>query len=124
MINDRFGHAEGDRAIQAFVEVVQREIRETDLLARFGGEEFVILMPETDLSQAVKAADRICVAYRQYRLETINEAQRIEMAVSIGAAVLQEGDQTPEQLITRADEAMYIAKNTGRNRVASIPEES
>jgi diguanylate cyclase (GGDEF)-like protein len=103
-INDEHGHLAGDELLRGFGEVLGETIRETDLACRFGGEEFVVVMPETDLAGAGRFAERI----RQMT------EQRLETSVSAGIAMALDGD-TPKSLVGRADEALYAAKHSGRN---------
>lgn len=111
-INDTYGHAAGDDALSNFVRRTNGGLRAIDSLARIGGDEFAILMPETDLSNAVIAAERL---HRQQ--DANHDATTAERATcSIGIAAFRDGD-TLESLLHRADEALYKAKAMGRNRV-------
>ncbi|GAA5218691.1 diguanylate cyclase [Corallincola platygyrae] len=110
-INDRYGHDVGDRVLQSFTKAVTPLLRETDMLARLGGEEFAILMPHTDLSAAITVSERL----RQAIAHMMDEPQ---VTVSIGVTAYQHG--MPEtELYRRADTALYQAKTLGRNRVMS-----
>lgn len=111
-INDRFGHQVGDRALIAFVATVRGLLRQADQLGRFGGEEFVVLLPETPAEQALAIAERIRAAVQQSATEP-------RCTVSIGVASLQDGDGSVDTLLARADAAMYRAKELGRNRVVA-----
>jgi diguanylate cyclase len=112
-VNDRFGHAAGDRALKALAERLAGNVREADFLARYGGEEFVVLMPKTDRTAAATAAEKLRALVEtcpfQYR-----EA-RVPITVSCGVAEFLPGD-TAEQVFDRADRALYRAKQAGRNR--------
>jgi diguanylate cyclase (GGDEF)-like protein len=114
-VNDRWGHANGDRVLVMLADVLRAELRAGDLAARHGGEEFLALLPGSDVAQALEAAERIrrSVAARRITFDGSDEA--IGITVSIGIATL-EGDETVEQLIARADAAMYHAKGEGRDR--------
>jgi diguanylate cyclase len=105
-VNDQEGHLSGDRVLQELARLLDEGIRETDIVARFGGEEFVIVMPHTDLMGA-------CVFAERLRMDV---AERMTITISGGVALAQEGDST-ETLIARADTALYGAKTAGRNRV-------
>jgi len=124
-INDSHGHAAGDEALKEFTIRVRREIRGIDLLARFGGEEFVVLMPDADAAQGQAVAERLrqLVAEEPFRLNY--SGIDIPVTVSIGVAISQRDTDTGEDMLRRADEALYAAKNQGRNRVvlaeADIP---
>jgi diguanylate cyclase (GGDEF)-like protein len=111
-VNDEFGHDVGDAAIRAFAHVIQGQIRRNDLAARFGGEEFVVLMPEADTECALHCAERIRTRFGQ---ETIPPIPR-PVTASFGVTAL-EPDDTVMSLFKRADDALYKAKGAGRNRV-------
>ncbi len=117
-INDVHGHDAGDRILKQFATGISRNIRGIDLACRFGGEEFVVIMPETDMAIASLVAERI----RQYT-ETfsfdVGNATPVAMTTSIGVTSLGGSDDTPETILKRADEALYRAKNDGRNRVSA-----
>lgn len=111
-INDRFGHQVGDRALITFVGTVRGLLRQADQLGRFGGEEFVVLLPETPTEQATAIAERIRAAVQHAPTEP-------RCTVSIGVASLQARDHDTDTLLARADAAMYRAKELGRNRVVT-----
>jgi diguanylate cyclase len=112
-INDDYGHKAGDKALILIAEQLQKNLRESDFLARFGGEEFVVLMPETDLDAALVAANKLreAVAGCQFHYQGAN----VRITISAGLAQLREDDSS-ESLFQRADQAMYGAKSAGRNR--------
>ena len=114
-VNDVYGHAAGDQALRHFAAIAARSIRSEDLLARLGGEEFVVLLPETDQASALILADRIRSAIEATPL-TLPEGS-IVMTVSIGVGTLSAAEATPESLLQYADKALYVAKERGRNRV-------
>lgn len=109
--NDEFGHVLGDDVLLCFAELLRMDIRQTDLVARFGGEEFVVLLPETTEEGARMLAER----YRA-RVESTNFPGK-KITTSIGLAVWQPRFEQPEQFIDAADQALYAAKRAGRNRV-------
>ncbi|MFN7695076.1 MAG: GGDEF domain-containing protein [Burkholderiales bacterium] len=113
-INDTYGHAIGDRALQHLAELVRRTLRSSDLAARVGGEEFVLLMPGVDQEQALQTAERlrVCIASQPLRLTDL----KLPMTVSLGVACGRSEDDC-DLLIARADEALYRAKAAGRNRI-------
>lgn len=115
-INDEFGHLVGDSVLRQIGDLLRREVRSVDTVARYGGEEFVIILPETGAKGARKFAERI-----RARVERHNFAEAgdpLHTTVSIGVAgVTAEDAPTPELLLARADEALYRAKNDGRNLV-------
>lgn len=115
-INDTFGHGAGDDVIQFVGNTVQGAVRTTDKVARFGGEEFVVLLRETDLNNAMLLAERI----REHMCRNVVEVRNdrtVHVTVSVGVALARHKDRDIADVIERADRALYIAKTTGRNRV-------
>lgn len=115
-INDNYGHPAGDIVLQEFARLCREAVREIDLVGRYGGEELIILMPETDLATSTTVAERIRAHIEQGL--TPQEGRFEAITVSIGVAAKDENTVDLETLIARADQAMYIAKHRGRNRVA------
>jgi diguanylate cyclase (GGDEF)-like protein len=113
-LNDLQGHAAGDRALVAVAEVLSNELRPTDLLGRYGGEEFVAMLHDVNQEQATHVATRLC--RRVHRMEIPVNLNDLRLSVSIGVAMRSMGD-TLESLIERADQAMYYVKLHGRNHV-------
>lgn len=114
-INDCYGHAVGDEAIRAFVRCVEKTIRTTDILSRYGGDEFLVLLNNTPLDGAVLLAERIRkVVEEEGRLG--HTAPDLRLSTSIGVAALQPGESA-ESLVARADAALNLAKQQGRNCV-------
>lgn len=111
-VNDTYGHAAGDLCLQSLVECTEKSVRISDMIFRYGGEEFAIILPETDLQGVLRLAKRI--RRRVERLQTLVNKQAISMTVSLGITVLLETDDD-KTLFTRADEALYKAKREGRN---------
>lgn len=120
-VNDRFGHDRGDRALRELSARIEQCIRLEDVLARFGGEEFVVLLPGADTRRAQVIAERICAAVAE-RPFTGTGAEPIDVTVSIGLATCPAGESTNalETLIDQADQAAYRAKQGGRNRVEAL----
>jgi diguanylate cyclase (GGDEF)-like protein len=116
-VNDTHGHAIGDQVLQGVAECCRKELREVDVIGRYGGDEFVALLPETGLSAACQVAERLRKSIAEKVLDT--KAGQITVTVSLGIAVLDDEHLTPETLIDRADQALYVAKHNGRNRVWS-----
>ncbi len=114
-INDDHGHAAGDEMLKSLFHESQNLLRETELLARIGGEEFAVLMPDTGLEGASHLAERIRQAVAGHTL--IFNGQEIRCTISIGIATLRPTDTGIEECLRRADHAMYRAKQQGRNRV-------
>lgn len=115
-INDNFGHQAGDRALQAIAQQAAASLRQHDVLYRYAGDEFVILLENTPLADAVAVAERVRQAAENIRF-TYRGSQELRITVSLGVAPSRPND-TPETLFERADKALYAAKNQGRNRVA------
>jgi two-component system cell cycle response regulator len=116
-INDSFGHDVGDEALREFAVRLASNVRAVDLPCRYGGEEFVVIMPGTQIGDAEKIADRIRrhVAGSPFRVNGTPEPMIVTISIGV-AATLGEGD-TAEALLKRADEAVYAAKAAGRNMV-------
>lgn len=112
-LNDRFGHEAGDSALRVLARVMREELREQDIIGRYGGEEFVVALPGADRAHAMRVAERI--RQRLQDLATADPAHAMR-TVSIGVATLHTDEDTTT-LLKRADEAMYAAKAAGRNRV-------
>lgn len=115
-INDTYGHPTGDKVLQGFARGCKESIREIDLIGRYGGEELMILMPETEIEMATQVAERLRVSICENQM-TVDD-QVLNITVSIGIATKDENTLELDTLIARADQAMYIAKHRGRNRVA------
>ncbi len=113
-INDTYGHAAGDEVLRNLVEVARRELREHDLLCRYGGEEFAIVFPETDQAGAEVAAQRLLSAFEN--AETATENGLVRATVSIGGTRIDVHNDSLESALSRADAALYEAKAGGRNR--------
>lgn len=114
-INDRFGHLQGDRVLQALAEVIRASLRGTDSAYRYGGEEFVVLLPETAARAAVQLAERLRTAFAGLKLP-LDGGQEVSATISIGVAEWLP-DEDEQNLIRRADEAVYSAKHRGKNCV-------
>jgi diguanylate cyclase (GGDEF)-like protein len=117
-INDTYGHPVGDLAIKALADICNKALRPQDILARYGGEEFVLALPHTEAEGAAVVAERIRQTVEQ--IELITEAGPVRFTVSIGISTYMK-DLPLEQIVGRADEALYKAKQSGRNRVVSLP---
>ena len=114
-VNDRYGHAAGDRVLQHAASLAARIVRGTDTLARYGGEEFAVIAPETDGEQARQMAERIRTAISAS--EILTEKGPVRVTASFGIALLEADDAGPESVMGRADAALYAAKAAGRDRV-------
>lgn len=114
-INDTYGHSAGDAVLRTFAHTVQNQIRPGDTFGRYGGEEFLLMLPDTLAASAATLAERVRLAIEQMRCAELGPA--IVVTVSIGVAEFFPGEPVT-QTIGRADEALYQAKSAGRNRVA------
>lgn len=112
-VNDNYGHLAGDKVLTVIAKLLSKQIRKTDFVARFGGEEFIMLLPETSLATTMKVVDllRQKIANCEFHFRD----QRVPVTASCGVALASEND-TIESLFRRADEALYLAKKSGRNR--------
>ncbi len=116
-INDAFGHAIGDRMLERVAQVARAQLRDADLIGRYGGEEFVVLLPVTNAQQAYLLAERIRAGAAEIRIETGDgSSATATLSIGIAEALRAPQDKSVEDAIRRADEAMYAAKKAGRNR--------
>ena len=115
-VNDTHGHDSGDAVLREFALRLRRNIRGVDLACRFGGEEFVVLMPDTDYRQAQGVAERVRMAVAERSFDT-GRGRQLSVTVSVGVALNESPADTPEMILKRADVALYRAKREGRNRV-------
>lgn len=115
-VNDQYGHLVGDAVLRAVGQRLKKALRETDLLGRYGGEEFSVLLPETDLESAREVAERLQACIAGEPIPT--EAGPLSVQISIGVAALDGRTPNLQTLIKRADQAMYRAKDGGRNRIS------
>ena len=111
-INDTFGHEIGDIVIKQLVEISKICIRESDLIVRFGGDEFVILLPNTNIQSARFVANKLINKINEY-----NKNKEFKFSISVGISHYQIGDNSIDNIIQRADEALYEAKRVGKNCV-------
>jgi len=118
-INDTYGHSAGDVVLQEVAARIKDNLRGVDMVARIGGEEFLVVMPDTQLDQARMAAERLCRVVNETPVVTPNTQTAIPVSLSIGVAMggLRDDAQSVEQLIEFADRALYAAKSDGRNQV-------
>ncbi|NMB55010.1 MAG: diguanylate cyclase [Leptolinea sp.] len=114
-INDTYSHAVGDHVLRAMADRWKKSVREVDILGRYGGDEFVVLLPETDLDSAIQVADRLRLAIGSKPIET--PAGEIPLTVSLGVAEINDAVTTFDALIETADHAMFEAKTSGKNQV-------
>jgi diguanylate cyclase (GGDEF)-like protein len=117
-VNDTYGHATGDRVLRELGQVLKRMKRETDLVARFGGEEFCVLCEETDARGAKLLAERVREELAATELQT--ELGTLRITASLGVATFPDHAKSAEDLFSQGDKALYQAKNQGRNRVCTV----
>ncbi|WP_426143340.1 diguanylate cyclase [Pseudomonas sp. DWP3-1-2] len=115
-VNDTYGHQAGDAVIRRVAEVIRRHARDTDVVGRYGGEEFAVLLPDTDKEGARVFSERLRQAIEAEVVE--HEGQRIRCTISLGVADLSQPLEGYESLIERADQALYDSKENGRNQVS------
>jgi two-component system, cell cycle response regulator len=118
-INDSFGHDAGDDVLRQLATRIRKSIRGIDLACRYGGEEFVIVMPETDMAVATIVAERLRRRIAAEPFTVQQGARQIESTISVGIATLDAADDTVAKILKRADQALYRAKRDGRNRVVA-----
>jgi diguanylate cyclase (GGDEF)-like protein len=118
VVNDRFGHLEGDRLLQAVAATIAESVRDIDVVTRFGGEEFAIILPGANQRDAFAVAERVRCAVEALEYTTAANA-RIQITISAGIATLQDTIHTPAQLVGVADRRLLEAKRTGRNRTVT-----
>jgi diguanylate cyclase (GGDEF)-like protein len=114
-VNDTYGHTVGDKILQGVAECCRHELRGVDVVGRYGGDEFVILLPENDLVAAEQVAERLRKSIAKRRLNTTKGPAKV--TASLGVVTMDSENPTLETLLTRADQALYVAKQQGRNRV-------
>ena len=115
LVNDNYGHGVGDAVLRHFAELAGNEMRKVDTLGRLGGEEFAILLPDTDLPGAQFVAERL-----RQRVESsafLSKGQPVALTVSVGIGLIDPADHSVEAVLARCDQALYVAKRKGRNRV-------
>ncbi len=115
-VNDDFGHPVGDKVLQRMAGVFQQGLRSVDLVGRFGGEEFVILLSETDSTSAKEVAERLRIAVEQLSINI--GKKKVSVTISVGVASFDKNSPDLNTLVARADQAMYVSKHKGRNRVS------
>ena len=116
-LNDTYGHPAGDAALRHTAQLLTHQLRKSDLAARFGGEEFVVLLASTDHAGAEHLAEKVRAEVERGRL--VYDGARLGVTVSIGLAVWPADGRDPEALVAAADRALYAAKESGRNRVVA-----
>lgn len=119
VVNDQYGHDAGDEVLKEFSGRIRSTVRGADLACRFGGEEFVVVMPDTPAEVAATVAERLRLMIEARPFQLRSGETPLMLTASMGIATLGPGVDTPEQLLKQADRALYEAKNSGRNRVVA-----
>jgi diguanylate cyclase (GGDEF)-like protein len=117
-INDEHGHPAGDEVLRQVAAVLEGELRSVDRVARFGGEEFAIILMEVDKAAALETARRLCAAMARDP-RTISNGLDLQVTLSAGAAAVPQDAKTPAELVAASDRALYAAKKGGRNRAVA-----
>jgi two-component system cell cycle response regulator len=117
-VNDTYGHDAGDEVLRELSRRIRQTVRGADLACRLGGEEFVVVMPETDAAMAEMVAERLRASIETTPFTIADRALTLSITASLGLATLRSGE-TPDMFLKRADEALYLAKRTGRNKVVA-----
>ncbi len=120
-VNDTHGHQAGDKVLQEFADILRESAREVDRLGRYGGEEFMSILPETGIEDATVFVERVWREVSRHPFE-VGKPEPLHLTVSAGVATYPNGIETPEALIHRADQALYAAKAGGRDRVVRFDE--
>jgi diguanylate cyclase (GGDEF)-like protein len=120
-LNDRFGHGMGDRVLQALGELILRRLRAIDLPCRYGGDEFAVVLADTDRTNACLTAERLRANVGHHFHGQPVRGSHLELTVSVGVATYSEGCATVDALVQAADHALYLAKGAGGNRVVAAP---
>jgi len=117
--NDTYGHQAGDAVLKQVAQTLKKNVRSTDVVCRYGGEEMSIILSNTDNDEAIITAQKICqaVAKRPFKLSADQESH---VTISMGVATYPKDGTTPAELIERSDKGMYAAKENGRNQVGLV----
>jgi diguanylate cyclase (GGDEF)-like protein len=119
-INDRYGHLQGDQVLRELGALFQRNLRSVDLLGRYGGDEFVLLLPETSLDMAQDTGDKLIRSVREHHFPNLDDPEQpVGVSISVGISSLAPG-QDEERFLQAADAALYVAKKEGRDRVVTM----
>jgi len=115
--NDAHGHLNGDLALKIVAGGLVKNIRRSDVLARYGGDEFVLILPELGKNQARKLAEKLCDVISKTKLPAKKYVPKVALTISLGVATFPDDGDIEENLLKKADEALYLAKDSGRNTV-------
>jgi len=115
-VNDAYGHLCGSKVLTEVAALVQKHLRRSDKIFRFGGDEFVVTLPETDRRGALKVANRLRDAVKEHRF-LVSEGAAVQLTASFGLATFPQDGMNTDQLLRHADQAMYLIKSTSRDGV-------
>jgi two-component system cell cycle response regulator len=118
--NDNYGHLFGNLILSDLAKVIKSCIRDTDILIRYGGEEFVVILPQTEKEDARNIGERIRSKVEQTLFEEKEKKFKINLTVSLGVATFPENGTEPEELVRSVDQALYLAKGKGKNLICSL----
>jgi len=118
-VNDTYGHDIGDEVLKEFANRIAANVRGIDLACRYGGEEFVVVMPDTDIAFACQVSERLRHSIETTPFRISRAPNALNLTISIGIASLEGPGDTADALLHRADQALYRAKKTGRNKVVA-----
>ena len=114
-VNDKFGHLKGDQVLKKVGEVIKKSVRDSDVVCRYGGDEFAIVLPSTGKRKALKISERILKSVNEMKI--VKNETRLRLGISIGIAGFPEDGKNAEELVASADRALYRAKRSGKNRI-------
>jgi two-component system cell cycle response regulator len=120
LINDTHGHQAGDEVLQEIADRLRQNVRPMDVVCRPGGEEFLVILPETNRELACAAAERVRRSVASGAFSVLSDTRQVAVTVSAGVSSLLGPEDTMAELLSRADTALYQAKSAGRNRVETI----
>lgn len=118
--NDTYGHQSGDAVLRQVAQILKKNVRSSDIVCRYGGEEMSIILTNTDNESALFTAEKICKAVSEHPLKLVN-GNDVQVTISLGVATFPQDGQTPQEMIKYADDCLYIAKENGRNQVGRKP---
>ena len=116
--NDTHGHLAGDKVLIALAKLLKENTRKSDIIARYGGDEFIIILPELELNKAKSLAEKLCDKMHQSDELKKLDLKSVELSISIGIASYPESSKTIDKLLKKADSALYAAKKSGKNTVS------
>ncbi|MCP4395177.1 MAG: diguanylate cyclase [Alphaproteobacteria bacterium] len=119
-VNDTYGHSMGDKVLKSIADTISTELRKADIVGRIGGEEFVVILPETNVEKAAGIAERIRNKINSQVFTSEDKNSIFQISASIGISTLRHDDRNVDEILNRADDALYEAKENGRNRIETV----